>query len=463
MKTQKNVWKTGLPMNYLSNKLKKIEIKVMKNEMSVTELHPANKGLKGTIKVPGDKSISHRAIMFGAIANGVTIVRNFLQGADCRSTIECFRKLGVKIEESIDEIRIYGTGFDGLIEPVDILDVGNSGTTTRLILGLLAGRPFHTVIIGDESIAKRPMHRVTQPLQEMGAIIQGRNQGNYTPLSIVGGQLKPIQYEMPVASAQVKSALLLAALQIDGETTIIEPVSTRDHTERMIKQFGGKIKLEQHTIKITGKQELHGAKIDVPGDISSAAFFMVAAALINNSEVVLENVGLNPTRIGIIEVLKEMGGDIHIEENCDQTYESVGNITVKTSNLKGIEIGGDLIPRLIDELPIIALLATQAEGTTIIKNAEELKVKETNRIDTVVKELKTLGADIEATNDGMIIKGKVQLNGGHVHSHGDHRIGMMLGIASLISKDTVHLEGTDAINVSYPTFFEDLHQLLATK
>ncbi|QQZ11031.1 3-phosphoshikimate 1-carboxyvinyltransferase [Heyndrickxia vini] len=430
--------------------------------MNIVELHPANIGLKGAIKVPGDKSISHRAIMFGAIANGITIVRNFLQGADCRSTIECFRKLGVKIEESIDEIKIYGNGFDGLKEPVDILDVGNSGTTTRLILGLLAGRPFHTVIIGDESIAKRPMHRVTLPLQEMGAIIQGRNHGNYTPLSIVGGQLNPIKYEMPVASAQVKSALLLAALQIDGETTIIEPVSTRDHTERMIKQFGGKINIEQHVIKITGKQKLHGAKINVPGDISSAAFFMVAAALIENSNVVLENVGLNPTRIGVIEVLKEMGADIHIHENNDQT-EPVGDITVKTSQLKGIEIGGDLIPRLIDELPIIALLATQAEGTTIIKNAEELKVKETNRIDTVVKELKTLGADIEATNDGMIIKGKVQLHGGHVHSHGDHRIGMMLSIASLISKDAVHLEGTDAINVSYPTFFEDLNQLLTNK
>lgn len=429
--------------------------------MEYKELIYNQHNLFGTISVPGDKSISHRAIMFGAVSRGETIVRNFLFGADCLSTISCFRKLGVRIEQEQNEIKIYGEGWNGLKEPSSILDVGNSGTTTRLMLGILAGRPFHSVVIGDDSIAKRPMNRVVLPLRKMGATINGREKGNYTPIAIQGGSpLKSITYELPVASAQVKSCLLLAGLQADGETTIIEPTATRDHTERMIQHFGGELSVQNNRITVKGNQQLTGTTIDVPGDISSAAYFMVAAAIMENSEVILKNVGLNPTRTGIIDVLIKMGADITIEKNTNTSFEPVGTVTVRNSTLKGIEISGDLIPRLIDELPIIALLATQADGKTIIKNAEELKVKETNRIDAVAKELSRLGANILPTDDGMIITGKTPLHGETVSSLGDHRIGMMLGIASLICKDKVTLEGYEAIEVSYPNFFEDLQSLI---
>ncbi|MBS4173270.1 3-phosphoshikimate 1-carboxyvinyltransferase [Bacillus sp. FJAT-49736] len=428
--------------------------------MEQKQLTYNQKNLHGIISVPGDKSISHRAIMFGSIANGETTVRNFLFGADCLNTISCFRQLGVSIKQNDNEIIIVGEGWSGLKEPTDILDVGNSGTTTRLMLGILAGRPFHSVIIGDESIARRPMNRVVHPLREMGASINGRENGNYTPIAVQGNALQPLNYQLPVASAQVKSAILLAGLQAAGETTIIEPAATRDHTERMIQQFGGQISIQNRHISVQGNQELTGQNVYVPGDISSAAFFMVAAAIVNNSEVVLKNVGLNPTRTGIIDVLKEMGADIIINDNGKDMFEPMGTITVRSSNLKGIEISGDIIPRLIDELPIIALLATQADGKTIIKNAEELKVKETNRIDAVVAELTRLGAKIEATDDGMIIYGKSTLTGGFVSSYGDHRIGMMLAIAALICQEEVFLEGSDAINVSYPGFFEDIQKII---
>lgn len=431
------------------------------NVVEYKELICNQHNLFGTISVPGDKSISHRAIMFGAVSRGETIVRNFLFGADCLSTISCFRKLGVRIEQEQNEIKIYGEGWNGLKEPSSILDVGNSGTTTRLMLGILAGRPFHSVVIGDDSIAKRPMNRVVLPLRKMGATINGREKGNYTPIAIQGGSpLKSITYELPVASAQVKSCLLLAGLQADGETTIIEPAATRDHTERMIQHFGGELSVQNNRITVKGNQQLTGTTIDVPGDISSAAYFMVAAAIMENSEVILKNVGLNPTRTGIIDVLIKMGADITIEKDTNTSFEPVGTVTVRNSTLKGIEISGDLIPRLIDELPIIALLATQADGKTIIKNAEELKVKETNRIDAVAKELSRLGANILPTDDGMIITGKTPLHGETVSSLGDHRIGMMLGIASLICKDKVTLEGYEAIEVSYPNFFEDLQSLI---
>jgi len=416
-------------------------------------------GLKGEIAIPGDKSISHRSIMFGAIAKGKTTVSNFLLGEDCLSTISCFRKLGVNIEQVEDKVIINGNGLEGLEEPKDVLDVGNSGTTIRLLLGILAGRNFHNVLIGDESIGKRPMTRVTNPLSLMGATIQGRRNGEYTPLSIAGGGLKGIEYELPVASAQVKSSLLFAGMQANGVTTIIEPVKTRDHTERMIRKFGGKIEIDGLTLRISGEQQLEGSEIHVPGDISSAAFFLVAGAIVTNSEITLRNVGLNPTRTGIIDVMKEMGADLEIININEDSFEPCGDLIIKTSSLKGVTIDGDLIPRLIDEIPVIALLATQAEGVTIIKDAEELKVKETNRIDTVVAELKQLGADIEATEDGMIITGKSQLKGGTVSSHGDHRIGMMLAIAAAICKDDVFLEKEESIYISYPSFFKDLKKL----
>ncbi|MCD4839290.1 3-phosphoshikimate 1-carboxyvinyltransferase [Neobacillus sedimentimangrovi] len=416
--------------------------------------------LTGEIKIPGDKSISHRSVMFGSIAHGETVVTNFLPGDDCLSTISCFRKMGVKIEEKDGTVKIFGNGIEGLSEPAELLDVGNSGTTIRLLMGILAGRPFFSTLAGDESIAKRPMTRVSEPLSKMGAKIDGRKNGAFTPISIRGGNLNPIRYQLPVASAQVKSAILLAGLQAEGETTVIEPASTRDHTERMIRQFGGQIHRNGQEITVVGGQKLIGANVHVPGDISSAAFFLVAGAIVPESEIVLKNVGLNPTRTGIIEVSKNMGANLEIIQKENSSIEPSGDLIIKTSSLKGTVIEGDLIPKLIDEIPIIALMATQAEGVTIIKDAEELKVKETNRIDTVVNELKKLGAVIEATEDGMIIHGKTRLKGGIVSSHGDHRIGMMLAIAALLCNEEVILEKPESISVSYPNFFTHLNSLL---
>lgn len=415
--------------------------------------------LQGHLQIPGDKSISHRSIMFGAIANGTTTITNFLTGDDCLRTIACFRKLGVVIEQEGERAVVFGKGFTGLNEPSEVLDVGNSGTTIRLMLGILAGRPFFSTLIGDESIGKRPMTRVTKPLLSLGANIDGRSGGEYTPIAVRGGGLTGIEYRLPVASAQVKSAILLAGLQADGETTVIETSKTRDHTERMIQHFGGKLEVDGLTIKVQGGRPLQGTNVEVPGDISSAAFFLVAGAIVPNSEIMLKNVGLNPTRTGIIDVMREMGADLQVKNEREQ-FEPVGDVIIKTSTLKGTTIEGDMIPRLIDEIPIIALLATQAEGVTIIKDAEELKVKETNRIDTVVRELQKLGAKIESTNDGMIIYGKQQLLGGTVSSHGDHRIGMMLAVASLVCKEQTNLENIEAISVSYPNFFNHLESLL---
>jgi 3-phosphoshikimate 1-carboxyvinyltransferase len=428
----------------------------MDNKLKLTK---PEQGLNGELQVPGDKSISHRAVMFGAVAEGKTKIHNFLMGEDCLSTISCFRKLGVDIELKEDVVVVDGNGWDSLSEPTEVLDTGNSGTTTRLMMGILAGRPFHSVMIGDESIAKRPMKRVTDPLKLFGTAIDGRDEGNFTPLSIRGGSLKAIQYSLPVASAQVKSAILLAGLQAEGVTEIIEPQRTRDHTEKMILEFGGEIERQEDTIMLRGGQVLSGTEVYVPGDISSAAFFMTAAAIVKGSSITLKNVGLNETRTGIIEVMKRMGAKMEIMEKT-ASGERIGDILVETSELNGVEIGGDLIPTLIDEIPVIALLATQAKGTTIIKDAEELKVKETNRIDAVVQELKKLGADITATDDGMIIKGAKSLKGSEVHSWGDHRIGMTLAVASLITDSPVYLEDAEAIKISYPQFFEDLNMLV---
>lgn len=428
--------------------------------MQAKKLQTNIPGLNGEITIPGDKSISHRSIMFGAIAEGKTTVTNFLLGEDCLNTIACFQKLGVDIEQAEDTVIIHGKGLEGLQEPREILDVGNSGTTIRLLLGILAGRPFHSILIGDDSIGKRPMTRVTNPLRSMKAVIHGRKNGELTPLSVSGGNLNAIDYELPIASAQVKSSLLFAGMQASGTTKLIEPVKTRDHTERMIKQFGGNIEVDGLTVKITGGQRLKGTDIHVPGDISSAAFFLVAGAIVPNSKITLKNVGLNPTRTGIIEVMKKMGANITILHTNDDAFEPSADIIIQSSELKGITIEGEIIPRLIDEIPIIALLATQAKGETVIKDAEELKVKETNRIDTVVKELTKLGANIKATEDGMVIYGSTELAGGLVSSHGDHRIGMMLVVAAAICKGEVLLEQEESIYISYPTFFEHFRSLL---
>ena len=429
--------------------------------MKTIQLQTGIKSLKGELTIPGDKSISHRSVMFGAISRGKTTISNFLPGEDCLSTIACFRALGVDINmDDPDKVVINGKGFEGLKEPEEILDVGNSGTTIRLMMGILSGRPFFSVIKGDASIGKRPMTRVTKPLSQMGAIIDGREKGEFTPLAIRGGNLKGIEYTLPVASAQVKSSILFAGLQAEGVTTIYEPSKTRDHTERMIRKFGGEVTSDGLVVSVKGGQNLHGTDVYVPGDISSAAFFLVAGAVLPDSELILKNVGLNPTRTGIIDVMKEMGADMEIINQRGDEFEPIGDIIIRTSSLKSTEIEGDMIPRLIDEIPVIALLATQAEGTTVIRDAEELKVKETNRIDTVVNELRKLGANIEATDDGMIIRGRTSLTGGTVSSHGDHRIGMMLAIAALLAKEPVYLENPDAISISYPEFFTHLQSVI---
>ncbi|MCL7745922.1 3-phosphoshikimate 1-carboxyvinyltransferase [Halalkalibacter alkaliphilus] len=427
--------------------------------MSTAIVKHSHVGLNGTIQVPGDKSISHRAVMFGAIAEGTTTVEGFLPGEDCLSTISCFRKLGVTIKQEGEKVTIEGKGWDGLAEPTEILDVGNSGTTTRLMLGILATRPFHSVIIGDDSIAKRPMARVTAPLREMGSVIDGRQKGNFTPLSIRGGATKGIQYQSKVASAQVKSAILLAGLQSEGVTSVTEPALSRDHTERMLEAYGVHVKRDGLTVSVEGGQTLKAQHIVVPGDISSAAFFLVAAAIVPNSNITIEGVGMNPTRSGIVDVLEQMGASMTVQNERVVGGEPIADITISTSSLKGIEIGGDLIPRLIDEIPVIAVLATQAEGKTVIRDAEELKVKETNRIDTVVSELTKLGAKIQATDDGMIIEGPSSLNGASVSSFGDHRIGMALAVAGLITDGDVEISRSDSIAVSYPNFFDHIKQL----
>lgn len=410
--------------------------------------------LRGTLVVPGDKSISHRSVMFGAIATGKTTVSGFLLGEDCLSTIDCFRKLGVKIDVDGTNVTIESAGMDAWQEPTEVLYTGNSGTTTRLMLGILAGTQLHTIMTGDASIGKRPMRRVIDPLRQMGAKITGRANGQYTPLAIQGTTLHAIDYTMPVASAQVKSAILLAGLRAQGTTIVREKEVSRDHTERMLRQFGAEVTVENGVVSFKGGQALNGTHVSVPGDISSAAFFLVAGSIVPNSEIVLENVGVNPTRAGIIEVLEQMGADMSVEIVGVEQAEPTATITIRTSNLQATTIGGDIIPRLIDEIPILALLATQAQGTTIIKDAEELKVKETDRITAVVDELTKLGANIEATDDGMIIHGPTALHGGSLKTYGDHRIGMMGAIAALITDGTVELDDSECIAVSYPTFFD---------
>lgn len=422
--------------------------------MSEKVLQYHKPSLQGHLTIPGDKSVSHRSVMFGAIATGKTTVDGFLLGEDCLSTIDCFRKLGVKIDVDGTNVTIESAGMEAWQEPSEVLYTGNSGTTTRLMLGILAGSNVHSVMTGDASIGKRPMRRVIDPLRQMGAHITGRADGQYTPLAIQGTTLQAIDYQMPVASAQVKSAILLAGLRAQGTTVVRETEISRDHTERMLRQFGAQITVEEGVISFEGGQTLLGTHVSVPGDISSAAFFLVAGAICQDSKIVLENVGINPTRDGVIEVLQNMGASMTVVPNEDDQSEPTATITIETSTLKGTIIEGDIIPRLIDEIPILALLATQAHGTTIIKDAEELKVKETNRITAVVDELQKLGARIEATEDGMVIEGPTPLQGASLKTYGDHRIGMMGAVAALITNGAVTLDDAECIAVSYPSFFE---------
>jgi len=419
--------------------------------------------LKGEIEVPGDKSISHRAVMLGSIGEGETLINNFLMGEDCKATIDCFQKLGISILVNGTQVKIQGKGLRGLSKSENMLDVGNSGTSIRLISGILAGQNFETIISGDESIQKRPMKRIVEPLCAMGASIsgnelkKGEKMNIFPPLTICGGELRPIKYSLPISSAQVKSCLLLAGLYANGETTIIEPAESRDHTERMFGYFGIPLTKFNNEVMVGGIKSFEGREIDVPGDLSSAAFFLVAAALVPNPEIIIRNVGVNPTRTGILEVLHRMGVALEVKNERIISGEPRGEIVVSSkrkaeSGLSGIEISGDLIPRLIDEIPIIAVLATQAQGKTIIKDAKELRVKESDRIKTVAAELNKMGAKIIETADGLIIEGPTKLTGTTVESHGDHRLAMSLAIAGLIAEGETIIENTECIETSFPGF-----------
>lgn len=415
--------------------------------------------LRGEITVPGDKSISHRAVMFGALSKGTTEVTNFLQGADCLSTIDCFRKLGVEIENTPERILIHGKGLHGLSESKVRLDTGNSGTTTRLISGILAGQNFRTTLTGDASICKRPMGRIITPLTEMGADIKSMQGNGCAPLEINPSALHGIHYNSPVASAQVKSAILLAGLYADGVTKVTEPYLSRNHSEIMLNFFGANVTTEDTTITIAPEPSLEGRKVVVPGDISSAAYFIVAGLITPDSEILIKNVGINPTRDGIIKVCKAMGGNIEILNENDANGEPTADILVKYSKLHGTTIEGAIIPTLIDELPIIAVLACFAEGTTVIKDAAELKVKESNRIDVMVNNLSLMKADITGTDDGMIIQGGKTLEGAVVESNLDHRIAMSFAIAGMNAEGTTTILNSDCVNISYPTFYQDLEKL----
>ena len=409
----------------------------------------------GEITVPGDKSISHRGVMLGSLAEGMTEINGFLSGADCLSTIDCFRKMGIRIELNGGKVTVYGKGLHGLSRPSDTLYTGNSGTTTRLLCGILAGQSFDSVITGDASICKRPMKRVAEPLSRMGALIEG----DYCPLRITGTQLHGMDYQMTVASAQVKTAILLAGLYADSPTVIHETEKSRNHTELMLKAMGADINESGRDITITPAHELFAQKIDVPGDISSAAFFMVLGAIMPNSLITVKNVGINPTRTGIIDVMRDMGADMTIENIHSSAGEDAADITVKTSSLKGTVIGGEIIPRLIDELPIIAAAALFADGETVIKDAQELKVKETNRITAVVNEFKKCGADITETDDGMIIRGQKPLHGADFCSYGDHRMAMSLTVLAQLADGASTLDEAKCVEISYPKFFEDFYSL----
>lgn len=418
------------------------------------------RGLLGEINVPGDKSISHRAIMFASLAQGTSRVVGLLRGEDCLATLKAFQQLGIKVDEkSADELVVHGHGIHGLAEPEDVIDCGNSGTTMRLISGILAAQPFFSVLTGDQYLRKRPMKRIIDPLTTMGAKILGRDAGSKAPLAINGGGLQPVEYHSPIASAQVKSALILAGMQIEGTTTVYEPHLSRDHSERMLRSFGAELESFSGGVRITGPVDLQGQEVVVPGDISSAAFFMVAGLIVPGSELLIKNVGVNPTRSGVIDILQLMGGSIELLNRRQASGEPVADILVKSSDLKGIEISGDLIPRAIDEFPVISVAAAFAAGVTTISEAAELRVKETDRIAAMCETLGALGARIEPLPDGMRIDGKELLSGGEVSSFGDHRIAMSLAVAALRTSSGVSIADTACTETSFPGFWELLSQV----
>ena len=418
------------------------------------------RSLKGEITIPGDKSISHRGVMFGSISEGITELTGFLDGADCRSTISCFKAMGIDITQENDHVIIHGKGLHGLTKPEKMLDVGNSGTTTRLISGILAGQPFISSLNGDESIQKRPMGRIITPLTEMGAHIKSIKDNGCAPLEIGGSKLNAIHYDSPVASAQVKSCILLAGLYADGITSVTEPVVSRNHTELMLSGFGADINTNGLTASIQGGPKLVGQKIAVPGDISSAAYFIAAALICENADLLIKNVNTNPTRAGIIKLAQDMGGNIELLNERIVSGEPVADIHVTTSQLHGCEVSGDIIPALIDELPIIAVMAATATGTTTIKDAAELKVKESDRIATVTENLKNMGCDITPTDDGMIINGGHELHGTHIKTYLDHRIAMSFAIAGLVAEGETTFDDEGCCVISYPKFFETISSIV---
>lgn len=416
--------------------------------------------LKGEITVPGDKSISHRAVMFGSLAKGTTEITGFLQGADCLSTISCFESMGIAIENKGDIVLVHGNGLRGLKKPETVLDCGNSGTTTRLISGILSAQNFDVTLTGDASIQKRPMKRIMEPLSLMGADIVSVNGNGCAPLAIHGKALHGIHYTSKVASAQVKSSILLAGLYADGPTSVTEPYVSRNHSEIMLNLFGAHVTTTNTTATIEPASELHSRKINVPGDISSAAYFIAAGLMVPGSEILIKNVGINPTRDGILHVCKAMGADLTLLNVKEDEGEPVADILVRASSLHATEIGGSIIPTLIDELPMIAALACFAQGTTVIRDAAELKVKESNRIAVMVENLSAMGADVTETEDGMIIRGGRPLHGAVIESHLDHRIAMTFAVTALCAEGVTQINRAECVNISYPQFYQDLKNLI---
>lgn len=411
------------------------------------------KHLRGEIRVPGDKSISHRGIMLGSLAEGDTHLHGFLEGADCLSSIACFQKMGIEIERDGSNVTIHGKGLHGLTKPSEILDAGNSGTTTRLMSGILAGQDFSSTITGDDSLRTRPMKRVITPLSEMGASIKSHD--GCLPMAVTGGHLHGIDYISPVASAQVKSCVLFAGLYADGKTSVTEPAISRNHTELMLRGFGASVKTdeEKHYVEVEPEPVLYGQDITVPGDISSAAYFLVAGLICEDADILIKNVNINPTRAGILKVIEDMGGNISYTDRRTVSGEEVADINVRTSSLHGTTVEGDIIPTLIDELPVIAVMAAYADGTTVIRDAAELRVKESDRIATVTENLRAMGCDMAPTDDGYIINGGRPLHGASIRTYKDHRIAMSFAVAALNADGETTLDDPSCVNISYPGFF----------
>ncbi len=417
------------------------------------------KGIKGEITAPGDKSISHRAVMFGSLARGTTTVENFLRGADCLSTIDCFRRLGIQMESTPEQITVHGKGLDGLRAPSKPLDAGNSGTTLRLLSGILSGQTFASTLTGDASIQKRPMGRIIEPLAQMGAAIESLEREGFAPLCIKGRPLHGIHYTTKIASAQVKSAILLAGLYADSSTSVTEPSLSRNHSELMLRSFGANVHTEKTTVTIQPRPNLLGQRIIVPGDISSAAYFIAAACITPNSELLIKNVGINPTRDGILRVCRMMNADVTVLPRRAGNGEPSADLLVRSSSLKACVIEGEIIPALIDELPVIAVMACFAKGTTVIRDAAELKVKESNRIDAMAANLTAMGARAVATDDGLIIEGGRPLRGASIDSRLDHRIAMSFAVAALNADGETKIQGAECVDISYPGFYQDLDRI----